>query len=153
MGSTTLLIILLVVGLDFVIVPLVLVAVVRSNWSPLVAKHPAVPPAADAVGRNFQSYKIGLFNLGYMIHTTVDDLHLHLFPAKFGRMIGMKPVSIPWEEITPLKRRGKKYAEVKIGTNTVLGPRWALELAFADHPSDPNPNDPNPDDPNSESHA
>ncbi len=130
-------VVVIVVLADLIFVPLVLHALVRGAWSPLVERYPAREPAADAVEKQFQSYKIGLFNLGFMIHTAVDDVCLHLFPAKFGRMLGMKAVSIPWEEITPLKRRGKKYAEVKIGTNTVLGPRWALELAFADHPENP----------------
>lgn len=132
-------VVVIVVLADLVFVPLVLYALVRGAWSPLVERYPAREPAADAVEKQFQSYKIGLFNLGFMIHTAVDDACLHLRPAKLGRMLGMKPVSIPWEEITPIRRRGKNYAEVKIGTDTMLGPRWALELAFADHPEDTPP--------------
>ena len=129
MGSTTL-IILLVVGLNFLIVPVIIAAVVRTCWTPFVTAHPAVPPAEDAVRRNFQSYKIGLMNLGYMIHTAVDEQHLHLMPAKFGRMLGMKATSIPWEAIEPVRLRGKKFADVKIGNEAIIGPAWALGLAF-----------------------
>lgn len=139
MPNTTLWVIVAVVVADLIFVPMVIYAVVNGSWSPMVRLYPAKDQAPDAVTKHFQSYKVGLLNLGYMVHTTVDDMCLHLQPAKFGRMLGMKALSVPWEEITPVRRRGKHYAEVKIGGNAVIGPRWALELAFVDHDDEPDP--------------
>lgn len=135
MGSVTWVIIIVVLA-DLVFVPFLVFALVRGMWSPLADRHPAQPIAPDAVRRNFQSYKIGLMNLGGMLHTAVDERYLHLLPAAVGRWARMRPVSIPWEAIQPVRRRGRRYAEVKIGTDRVIGPAWALDLAFDDPPSD-----------------
>lgn len=125
-------VVLIVLAIDAVLVPLLLWALIKGSWQPIATKFPAHPPAPDAVEKLFQSYRIGLFNLGFMIHTAVDDRFLHLRPAWLGRLLRMQPASVPWDRITPLKRKGRRYAEVKIDTANVLGPRWALELAFAD---------------------
>ncbi|MFG0241262.1 MAG: hypothetical protein ACF8R9_00615 [Phycisphaerales bacterium JB054] len=133
MPSTTFWVIMAVVVADLIFVPLVISVLVRGGWNPIAARFPAREPRPDAVTKHFQSYKVGLLNLGFMVHTSVDDMWLHLRPVWFGRRIGMKGASVPWEEIEPVRRRGRRYAEVKIGLATVLGPRWALELAFVDH--------------------
>lgn len=137
MSSTTLIVLITVIAADALFLPLIFYAVINGTWAPFVSPYPPREPGEDAVEKQFQSYRIGLVSLGGMIHTTVDDTCLHLRPAAFGRLLGMKAASIPWEEITPDRRIGKRYASVKIGTTTVAGPRWALELAFADHPADP----------------
>ncbi|VAX40804.1 hypothetical protein MNBD_PLANCTO03-2158, partial [hydrothermal vent metagenome] len=106
--------------------------VLKRVWSPLIEGYPAVPIADDAVQRHFQSYRIGLVKLGSLVHTAVDEHYLHLMPAKFGRMLGMQPASVPWEAIEPVRLQGTKYAVVKIGSITVTGPSWALGLAFGE---------------------
>ena len=130
---TTFWVIAAVVVADLVFVPLVVCVLVRGGWNPIAERFPPREIRSDAVTKHFQSYRVGLLNLGFMVHTSVDDMSLHLRPARFGRMIGMKGASVPWEEIVPVRRRGKRYAEVKIGKESVFGPLWALELAFADH--------------------
>ncbi|MBX3318063.1 MAG: hypothetical protein KF902_14500 [Phycisphaeraceae bacterium] len=96
----------------------------------LGAGHPAVEPEAGAVRKEFQSFKIGLMNMGYSIHVTVDASYLHLDPSLTARWIGMPRMSIPWSEVR-LVRRGRFGTQVKIGRQTVYGPRWCLELATA----------------------
>ena len=128
--SSVLWIIVLVIGFDLLIVPLILTMVIKGMWGPFAERYPAKPIAKGAVQRNFQSYKIDMLNLGFMLHTAVDEHYLHLLPAKFGRMLGMQPASVPWEAIEPVRLWRKKYAKVKIGKNKVLGPAWALGLAF-----------------------
>lgn len=130
MSTSAFWVILAVVGFDLLILPLIIYALVRGSWSPLVERYPAAPIGEDAVRRNFQSYKIGLLNLGLCVHTAVDEGFLHLRPAMFGRVIGMRDTSVPWEAVEPVRRRGKRYAEVKIAGETVMGPAWALGLAF-----------------------
>jgi hypothetical protein len=137
MNTSAFWIILLVVGFDLLFLPLLLYAMLNGCWSPLVEHHPAAPIADDAVQRNFQSYKIGMMNLGFMVHTAVDEQHLHLQPAWLGRVLRMRAASVPWGAVEPVKRRGKKYAEVKIGTSRVIGPAWALGLAFDDRDAGP----------------
>lgn len=117
---------------DLLFVPLLVAAVVSTTWSPLADRYPGQPPEPDAVRRNFQSYKIGILNLGMMVHTAADERHLHLLPAALGRWMRMRPVSVPWEAIEPVRLRGKKYAEVRIGAESVTGPAWALGLAFGE---------------------
>lgn len=133
MPPTTFWVIMAVVAADLIFVPLVISVLVRGGWNPIAERFPAREPRPDAVTKHFQSYKVGLLNLGFMVHTSADDMWLHLRPAWFGRRVGMKGASVPWEEIEPVRRRGRRYAEVKIGLATVFGPRWALELAFVDH--------------------
>lgn len=132
MGLSTFWLVVIILGADLVVVPLLVWAMVNAQWTPLVARYPARPISPDAVRRDFQSYRIGLLNLGGMLHTAVDDAHLHLLPAAFGRLCRMRPVSVPWEAIEPVRRRGNRHAEVKFGTETVVGPSWALGLAFGD---------------------
>jgi hypothetical protein len=116
---------------DLVFFPLLVRALVQGTWGPLAARYPLSAPGDDSVRRDFQSYKVGLLNLGWSLHTTVDGERLHLEPASALRLIGMKGASIPWNEIEPVRRRGKKYVEVKIAGQAVLGPAWALGMAFA----------------------
>ncbi|MCC7388000.1 MAG: hypothetical protein IT431_04445 [Phycisphaerales bacterium] len=141
MGSSVVLIVALVILADLVIVPLIVMAVVSGTWSPLADRYPAQALGADAVRRDFQSYKVGIMNLGFSIHTAVDERHLHLLPAMLGRWMRMRPVSVPWEAVEPVRRRGAKYAEVRIGKETVVGPAWALGLAFGDSAGGPGEHD------------
>ena len=129
MGSATLWVILAVVAFDLFLLPLIIWAIVNGSWTPLVKRFGHTAPAPDAVRRNFQSYKVGLLNLGLMIHTAVDDQHLHLIPAALGRWMRMRPVSIPWDDIEP-RKLGKRAATIKVAGETVHGPAWALGLAF-----------------------
>lgn len=135
--STGLIIVIAVVVLgDLLIVPLILRVVIGSAWNPLASRYPAVEPAPDAVRKNFQSFKIGMVNMGMSVHVAVDDHDLHMFPARLLRWCGAKPISIPWNEVE-LVKPGKRWVRAKIGGQDVLGPAWCLGLASpADEPAD-----------------
>jgi len=112
----------------FVLVP----RVVMSVWAPIGDRFPAVEAAPDAVRRNFQSFKIGLLNLGWSLHVAVDDEHLHLYPALLPRLWGVTPVSVPWPEITDKGAALFGQRRVRIRATELIGPAWCLELACAD---------------------
>ncbi len=99
-------------------------------WNPLHLAYPPRTPADDAVRKNLQSFRIGLLNLSYCIHTAVDENHLHLTPATLIRWLGGKPTSIPWNAIEVLKRsRFGRSMIVRVGTRRITGPAWCLDLA------------------------
>jgi hypothetical protein len=109
---------------------LIVWGLLRAMWGPWQQKFPAQPVAADAVTREFQSFKFGMMNCGYSIHVSVDDHFLHLAPAAFLRLFGLRAFSIPWEEIVVTRRRGRgKWIDAKVGINTLRGPAWCLEIA------------------------
>lgn len=116
----------------FVVMDVIIVwAIMRScgqMLKQLAEGHPAVEPEPDAVRKQFQSFKIGMMNLGYSIHVAVDASYLHLFPSLTARWIGMPRMSIPWEAIE-FKKSGWGGAVVRIGKQTVAGPKWCLEMA------------------------
>lgn len=116
----------------FVVVePIVLIwAMVRFGWSKLAEAFPAQAIEPDAVRRNFQSFRIGIMNLGYSIHVAADQGYLHLEPARYLRWLGAGPVSIPWDDIEIVKRsRLARWITIKAGSHKITGPEWCLSLA------------------------
>lgn len=95
-------------------------------WNPIMRAWPPREPGPDAVRRNFQSFSLGLLNLGLSIHVAADDEHLHLTPARLIRWMGAIPASIPWNAMQPMG--GRKATAVKLGHHTMIGPRWCMEL-------------------------
>ncbi len=117
-----------IVALDLIIVA----AIVRGlafTWNRMARTHTPVEPAHDAVRRDFQSFKLGIYNLGLAVHVAVDDRHLHLLPARILRWGGAVACSVPWEAVTPLGDRAFRAFAVRIAGQTLTGPRWALELS------------------------
>lgn len=107
-------------------------------WGPLARRFPPREPAPDAVGRRFQSFSIGMFNLGCCIHVMVDETHLHLTPVKPFRLCGTGPISVPWDAIQIVKRPAwRRLVIAKIGDQTIAGPAWCLELAEPPPPTPP----------------
>jgi len=129
------LIIAIVIGvflMDAIIFAALLHGLKGSVFGPLSERYPAHTPGDDAVTKRFQSFKMGMYNLGFSIHVTVDEAHLHLDPAGFWRKLGARSSSIPWSEIAVVKRtRNGKWTTVRIGgrPNLLLGPSWCLDLA------------------------
>ncbi len=123
-------IIVLVVG-EMAVAAVIVGAIVHGTLGGLSKRHPAAPIDSDAVRRDFQSFKIGLLNMGWSMHVAVDAGHLHLIPALFFRVIGAKPASIPWESVEPLDHPGKRYRRAKIGGEEMRCPGWCLEIADA----------------------
>ena len=103
---------------------------VRLGWAPFHEPFPAKPHADGAVTRRFQTFKVSFVNLGWSVHASVDEKHLHLMPVRLLRSFGARPVSIPWDAIHIEKRsRSGRWVTVKIGGRTVFGPAWCLDLA------------------------
>ncbi len=127
------LVITIIVGVVIFDIVLV-VGLVRAGWGDLPSKFPAVPAAENGVTKNFQSFRIGLFNFGFAIHVTVDEQHLHLAPAKVLRWLGARPASIPWDRIA-LEKAGRRWSTVKIASHRIWGPSWCLDLAGEEAPT------------------
>lgn len=111
------------------VVLIVVPMVVRRTWGRWVPVFVPQEPEAGAVTRRYQSFNVGLLNLGHGVHVTVDSRFLHLRPAMFCAGFGIRPVSIPWEAIRvdgtyPFKRRHAMIAGVPL-----IGPEWCLEMA------------------------
>ena len=105
-------------------------AIIRFGWAPIQKRYPPQAPGNGAVRRACQSFKIDLLSFGYAMHVTVDEIHLHLEPARILRWVGAHSVSIPWSEITLQKRsRNGRWITVKADKWTIQGPAWCLELA------------------------
>lgn len=104
--------------------------VIRLGWRWLPREFPATPPRVDAVWRRRQSFRIGVLNFGFCIQVAVDEQHLHMVPIKPLRAFGAAPASIPWHSIRIEKHTpGGRWVTVRIGTHTMKGPAWCLELA------------------------
>ena len=103
---------------------------IRLGWRWLPREFPATTPRSDAVWRRHQSFRIGMLNLGFCIQVAVDEQHLHLVPIKPLRAFGAAAASIPWQSIRILTHTpGDRWITVRIGTRTMKGPAWCLELA------------------------
>lgn len=118
---------------DFIVVT----TLIRSCIAPireLAKQFPAQSPAAGAVRREFQSFTLGIVNVGWGIHVGVDEQFLHLSPAWIGRLLGIPPVRIPWVKIHLIKR-GRRMTKVLIKGDRermeIKGPTWCMELASA----------------------
>jgi hypothetical protein len=130
-----LLIVMIFVFVDGVIVFVVVPALIRESWGAIADTHPAIRKPFDrvlpggistpATWRGFQSMSADMINMGWCMHIGVDDWGIHLHPARLGRLFGLKPASVPWEAISPKKRR-KRFCTVLIRGVSVKGPTWAL---------------------------
>lgn len=117
--------------IDLVVGIAIVGALVRGVWGPLARDRPPHPPSADAVTRRFQSFRFGLVSFGWSIHVAADEAYLHLAPVRFMQLLGCKPVSIPWDEMSIVKRSKKgRWITARVGTGILMeGPGWCLELA------------------------
>jgi hypothetical protein len=107
MGGHTAILVAAIVLFDCLVAALVGWGMVHLGWRPWAREYPPHPPAPDAVRRRFQSFRVGMMNLGGAIHVAVDEDHLHLTPVRVLRWIGMSPISVPWGSITIRRRRGR----------------------------------------------
>jgi hypothetical protein len=95
-------------------------------WRPMLAPFPAREPAPDAVRRRFQSFGIGIVNMGLSIHVAADEDYLHLVPLAIWRALGARPASIPWSAMEPVGRSGRV---VRVNGHRLDGPKWCMRLA------------------------
>lgn len=101
---------------------------VRHAMGQLDRRFPPVSPADDAVRRRFQSFRFGIVNASFSIHVAADDQHVHLTPITLLRVMGFKPMSIPWGEIQ-VRSAGRFFTTATIAGVHVQGPTWCLRLA------------------------
>lgn len=101
-------------------------AAFRLLWNPMLSAFPARPPAPDAVRRRFQSFGLGIVNMGLSIHAAVDDDALHLTPLAVWRWLGAQPASIPWDAMEPVGTSGRV---VRVNGHRLDGPKWCMSLA------------------------
>lgn len=128
MNAGAIMLLVAVVVLMDAIVFSALIAASRGMWRPLAEQFPPRMPAADAVTKRFQTFRINWFNFGSCIHVSVDASHLHLRPAAFARWFGARATSIPWDQIRVVNT-GPKWIDAKVLTVTLRGPTWCLSLA------------------------
>ncbi len=125
-----LVIMLAVVAADLLIMTLVFWGVVHVAWNGPLGDFPAQPVAPDAVSKPFQSFRLGMANLGGCIHVDADEHWLHLTPVRPLRWLGAQSASIPWDSIHIDKRSGNgRWITARIGRTTLQGPAWCLGLA------------------------
>ncbi|MEO1534442.1 MAG: hypothetical protein AAFS11_02630 [Planctomycetota bacterium] len=120
----------LFLAVDAVIVWVVLRGA-AGGWNGLAEKHPQTTPIEPSETRRFQSFALGMFNLGFCIHVTADPERLHLMPVTPMRLLGMRPMSLPWEALDlkpPGRRKNWRTARVGVGLD-LHGPAWCLGLA------------------------
>jgi hypothetical protein len=120
---------------DLALAFLIIRFAVRRCWGPLPERYPESDPAPDAVTRNFQTFRVGLVNLGWCVHVSVDDEFLHLRPASFIRKLGGKGMSIPWDRVFVKKSAGSRATAI-VDSLAIDGPSWCLELADPPDSSD-----------------
>lgn len=101
-------------------------AAFRWLWNPMLAPYPPRTPAQDAVHRRFQSFGLGIVNMGGSVHVAADDSYLHLTPLSIWRAMGARKASIPWSAMRPVGRQGRA---VMVGSQRLVGPKWCLSLA------------------------
>lgn len=109
---------------------------VRLNWNDPLAPYPLREPAHEdqpAETRRFQSFGAGLLNLGWSIHTTVDQRFVHMTPTRLARWLGVKGASAPWDEIsigppgmTPTLTPARM---LRINGKAITAPKWVAERA------------------------
>ena len=106
---------------------LIVATVFHLLWRPMLKAFPPRQPAPDAVRRRFQSFGLGIVNMGFSIHVAADDEYLHLVPLAIWRSLGARPASIPWSSMKPV---GKSKRVVRVNGHRLDGPKWCMELAF-----------------------
>ncbi len=131
MPTSVWIVIAIVIVLDLLFMPVVVRLLVAQAWNPIAEAHPRTAPAPDAVTRRRQGISVGLVNLGMCFTISVDEHALHLVPNALGRLLGLRPASIPWDAIEA-KKRGRFFSRVRVAGRDLAAPRWCLDLAFVD---------------------
>lgn len=128
--AAIIMIVVIVVAMDAIIITALFSSLRSSMWGPLASAYPGLPTAPDGIRREFQSIKIGLFNLGWSVHLAVDDHCLHIEPTRYLRWFRLTKISIPWEEIRFKSRsRFGLGVTIQVRQTTLCGPEWAFGLA------------------------
>jgi hypothetical protein len=123
-------IVLVVLAADLTIMGLVFWGIARVVWNGPFGAYHSQPVAPDAVTGSFQTFRVGLANLGGCVHVAADEACLHLTPVRPLRWLGARAASIPWDAIRISKRsRNGRWITAHVGRTTLQGPAWCLGLA------------------------
>lgn len=104
-------------------------AAFRLLWNPMLAAYPPRPPTEDAIKRRYQSFGMGIVNMGGSIHVAADADYLHMTPLWLWRILGARSASIPWSAMRPVGPIGRYGRTVMVGTHRLVGPNWCMSLA------------------------
>ncbi|MBX3355933.1 MAG: hypothetical protein KF724_09570 [Phycisphaeraceae bacterium] len=125
-------------GVHFAAISIAMIALIalvsfHLIWRPVFARYPLQPRGLDATTRRFQSFSLGILNLGFSVHTTADEEFLHLEPLIIWQLLGAMPASVPWSALSPRPTPIKPLIGVAVRLDgwTLVGPRWCLERVGA----------------------
>lgn len=122
--------------------PLLFVALTRFLWKPTSDRYPPRPQSPDAAVRLMQSVSLGpVSKFNNCVHIAVDEQCLHLIPFLPMRAAGARVISIPWDDMTNVKRPilGMMSATLPDGRK-FAAPKWCMQLVAppeADPQDDP----------------
>lgn len=137
MPGWTWLFIVAVVAFDLLLVVVIVPMLVRGALGSVLKRYPPVEPADDTVWRRRQSISVDKVNLGLCVDLGADLDHLHIRANRFGRLLGVPAISVPWAEMDRPRLRWIG-SSVRLGRTKLTLPRWAVELAMGEGDS---PND------------
>ncbi|MEE2906402.1 MAG: hypothetical protein VX527_01070 [Planctomycetota bacterium] len=116
--------------------PIIILAVFHGLWRPVARNYPEQEHGEDAITRKFQSFGLGIVNMGFSIHATVDASYLHIRPVTWLRVLGASPMSIPWDAMKP---KGATGRVVSLTDGPRLeGPKWCFTLLQSGDQDDSN---------------
>lgn len=115
----------------------IMFSAIRWLWNPVMALFPPTEPAEESVSRRFQSFSLGLLNLGFSVHATIDADALHLRLAGYLRIFGARDASIPWSAMSPPRPGVMGSTMVMINGSALRGPSWCLMVNTPDGDDDP----------------
>jgi len=114
-------------------IPVIAMLAFHMLWRPIFAKYPAQRPTLDAVSRRYQSFSVGIVNMGFSINVSTDEEFLHLDPLWLWQVLGATPASVPWTALSPATHSAMVIGlgrVVRLDGHTIAGPRWCFERVF-----------------------
>ncbi|MBT8487179.1 MAG: hypothetical protein HKO59_16610 [Phycisphaerales bacterium] len=127
---TIAIVIVAIVAVDFVLAIAAFRFVVARAWRPFESRFPPTPTTPDAVVRTAQTFIIDRLPFARAFDVAVDEACLHLTPRRLWRLVGARPISVPWEAVVPDPGpESPRWRTVTIDGVPMAGPRWCLDLA------------------------
>ena len=114
----------IIAGIAVASVLLILRLVVHLIWNRMMQAWPRRDDGHNVQWRRFQSFRVGMMNLGFSVHVGKDAEHMHLRLIAPMRWFGAVDASVPW---AALETRGDRGHRVRLGDVDVWGPTWAFE--------------------------
>lgn len=123
------------VAFDLVLLVVIVPMIVRGALGSVLKRFPPIEPADDTVWKRRQSISVDMVNLGLCVNLGADLDYLHIRGNRFGRLLRVPAISVPWSEMDQprLRRLG---SSVRLGSTKLVLPRWAVELAMGEEPGE-----------------